>query len=1651
LTMSRLSWLALLCGACVAHAVEPVPRGVHRHVRRKHKAVHAKSFDAEGCEETAQETMGDFHVCRPSVSSLALLHPSEPASQDMPRFFMHLAGTFDFTKKLTCFWSFAKKNPSAANLASMRKATSDLLLLKRMANHPKRTKNWLDADLHVLASPFSLAFGIAGGGNGTVDEQQANGPFNCGSLAEYYNHTSEIAKEVASWPFYQNDKASKVLLISSGDEPIKQLLGENLHSVLSAGPATLVTTGSGPASQSEFWGLKKLLVPPQMSAAFEKEAANVASDGRLEHFTYLPSADRAAQNLNEDFCHALSKQLGEHSTISTKFECSTQPTVQGQGFEFEYLNSTFCIIPAGTFASPSQLFASLTAGCVPVVMGDYDHVQAMLPFKASIDWSKAAIFAGSSECHTSPHSNEVGLFRSAGENTTSDWLVSLLEQHEQGGGARCLSSYGRSMAAEMLSYRSDGIIDGLLRETTTSALAADECAHYMVNNNCDWTEQYACPATELKGTLGVANNDDSPGFRCCCDNYAGIAVPPKAVAVRETNTTSEQVSNASVLNATAETAENASIATSLMNFSSIAASAEDASSALGAPINQATQAGMAMAADQAAAEATEAHQEEPEEQQSSAVPPAAVTLVAPAAVPFGEAAIPQAVDQKMAATKRLRELREQATQASTQPAAPTMTQPKTVAPATEGHLVSNASSSIADRVAERMKATERLRTMREHVKRLETEKAAKLVAQPAASALPTLATTGPMPTLPELEKSRQDAEQAHHEAEMRLEQMRSKADELMSKVEGLQAKMPPTDSALMPHSDEPAPQSEAAKELAQAEKERDEALVMRAEARRTKHEAGLKLEKVLENLVQKRAEVKQAEAEQAEAKQAEAKKELEKAAADTVVFTPRRVAALVSFDKEKEELHAREAALTRREKQLASASEQAEKAAHRQREDAAASAKKLLLKAQAEAETMRNIVVPAKVAEANEKEAKLKQREQMLLQREAATEKALAAAEAIASRAAQAAVDAQRVRDEEAIARKKAEAQAADEFKARKAEAEALKIAKQSAEAMRLQVNEVSKERRQILKARDDEVAARRVAESAVSFLDVGSVGAAALPKAATQLLAGFHAPSEAHMTSLVDAEPPKHLLSVQAQRNVTAKVEAVARLRQLQDKVKALEEQKAAKVAAKAAATQRTEDDFLRSGVLPTASRHQQHEEAVAGASARQRQEALALEEQQHEVAPDGEKGTVETATVSPQPSTAGMVEKRCDSWCASHTAGWAAKCGYNECSSCDGCNGHSDGNVRTIDDNTWLQQAQQRAKEALAKMREAEATRDKTHADQEARIAAAERAAVMAADDAKRELANKLDEAEHMKQRVLADAKAFVSASDLALDSANHTAQQLQDEEVKAKLAFDKAQAEAAARREAEARARREAAELQQMETEKAEAEAAVQELQREAAAKVAAAKEARDKMMAQATAKLEVERTAAAEAERLRSEAARKVESAQLEAERVERQEKLRLEQVEQAALAAKNEAELHKARLMAQHQKRLSGYAMAANNSAVTGPPAPTLPQTQPQPQPQQPHPPQQQPQAQPKALPQALPQAQPKAQPQAQPQLQPQPQQPPQPQPQAAAKKEETWSPMEAQNFSAGVTALRAEWARERDRANLVVAVQKDLKARLMSR
>ena len=1655
--MLRLSLLALVCGVCVADAYGRVATGTHRHVRRRHMAVrvHAKSFDAEGCEETSQEAMGDFHLCRPSVSALASLHPREKPPEDMPRFYMHMSGTFDFTKKLTCFWSFAKKNPSAANLASLRKATSDLLLLKRMSTHPKRTKNWLEADLHVLGSPFSLAYGIAGGGNGTVDDQEANGPFNCGSLAEYYNHTSEIAKEVASWPFYENDKARKVLLVGSGDEPIKQLLGEKLHGVLSAGPATLVTTGSGPASQSDFWGLRKLLVPPQMSASFEKEAANAASAGRPEQFTYLPSADRAAQNLNEDFCRDLSKQLGERSTTNTKFECSLQPTAQGQGFEFEYLNSTFCIVPTGTFASPSQLFASLTAGCVPIVMGDYEHVQAMLPFKASIDWSKAAIFAGSPECHASPHSNEVGLglFRSSGENTTSDWLVSLTQQHEEGDAARCLSSYGRSMAAEMLSYRGNGIIDGVLRETSASALAADECAHYKVNNNCDWTEQYACPVTGLRGTLGVANDDDSPGYRCCCDNYAGM--PPEVVAVRKTITT-EPPSNGSLLNVTAETAVNASsIASGLENATGIASSPEDASSIasngtipvvfdLDAPdVNNATDAGVLMAIDQEAtaeAHATVASKEEPDVQPTSATGSTVATLVVPVAVPFSEASIPQAVDKKMAATKRLRELREQfgqlghakeaagevsaqpdgpsmtqrlrelreqfgqlgqaketTSEAEVQPAAPIMTQ---TTPSAQGHLVSNVSASIADRVAERMKATERLRGMRESVQRLETEKAAKLVAQiPDEQALPTLQ---------ELEKSRQDAEQAHNEAEIRLEHMRSKADELMSKVEALQAKMSPTDAALMPGVDEPAPQSEAAKELAQAEKERDEALVMRAEARRAKHEAGLKLEKVLENLVQKRSQ----------AKPAEAKQKLEKAADDTAVTTPEHATSLlsVSVDKEKQELLAREAALARREKELASASEEAERSFQRKNEDAAASAKKLLLKAQAEAETMRKIIVPAKVAEANEKEEKLKKREEMLLQREAATEKALAAAEEIASRAAQAAVDAQRVRDEEAAARRKAEAQAADEFKARKAEAEALKIAKRTAEAMRLQVNEVAKERRRVLKERDDEIASRRAAESAASFLDVGSVGASA-SKSMTQLLAGFHAPSEARMNRLVESEPSKHMLSEQAQRNVSLKLEAVARLQQLKAKVKALEEQKAAKLAVKAAAARRTEDDFLRTGVLPTASRQQQQPEDALSQQ-QQKMTELAVEQQQgqqqlRQVALVGENATVQNATALPQPSTAAPVEKRCDTWCISHTAGWATKCGYKECSACDGCSGHFDGI-----DNSWLQQAQQRAKDALAKMREAEAARDKAHAEQDARISAAERAAVMAADNAKRELANKLDEAEHMKQRVLAEARASVSASDNALESANHTAQLLLDEEIKAKSAFDKARAEAAARREAEERARREAAEMQQMEKERAEAEAAVQQLQREAAAKVAAAKEARDKMMAEAAAKLEAERSAAAEAERLRSEAARKVESAKLEAERVERQERLRLEQVEQAALAAKNEAELHKARLVAQHQKRMSGYAASTNSSLVTGPPAPAHPQTQPQPQPP---PPLQQPQPQPPSH------------------------------PHARSKKVEMWSPAEAQNFTAGVTALRAEWARERDRAHRVLDVQRDLKARLMSR
>ena len=503
-----------------------------------------------------------MHRCRPSTEALALMYETQANQtatvRDVPSFYMHLSGLHDFTPMLSCFWSFAKQHTSEANLPQLNAATSDLLLLKRMATHPKRTRSPEDAEIHVIASPFGLAYGISGANGNQSSDEAGSGPFGCGTLRQYYNQTKAIAAAIEQSPYFQRQQGRNFLLVSSGNKPLSELLGPELHNVLQSGPATLATTNSGPAGQATFGGLKKVLLPQQVGMELEDEADEVFEESprraRSSAFSYHHAVDQVASqwaNMQDDLCQEvwgeLNCQKGDASCKggagNAVFDCDSEEVAHKatsaarDGLQWDYLNSTFCLVPTDGRLASNRLFQTLASGCVPVVLGDFETVYPTLPFKATIDWSQALIFAGSLECHATTPPNVVAAKEMA------RWLQSLSES-SVASQASCMSAYGRNIATETLSYSHDGIVSALLRQAVVSAeetarqvpkpqvggsavtaLVAGECESYLRDTGCGWTKDYSCPGKT--GVLGMASDDGTVGYRCCCN---GLATPTAAAA-----------------------------------------------------------------------------------------------------------------------------------------------------------------------------------------------------------------------------------------------------------------------------------------------------------------------------------------------------------------------------------------------------------------------------------------------------------------------------------------------------------------------------------------------------------------------------------------------------------------------------------------------------------------------------------------------------------------------------------------------------------------------------------------------------------------------------------------------------------------------------------------------------------------------------------------------------------------------------------------------------------------------------------------------------------------------------------------------------------------------------------------------------------------
>lgn len=54
-----------------------------------------------------------------------------------------------------------------------------------------------------------------------------------------------------------------------------------------------------------------------------------------------------------------------------------------------------------------------------------------------------------------------------------------------------------------------------VRSVTSFAGDKEQCAKYMIETGCEWTKEHSCPG-QPEGRKGLAKEDDSLGYKCCC-------------------------------------------------------------------------------------------------------------------------------------------------------------------------------------------------------------------------------------------------------------------------------------------------------------------------------------------------------------------------------------------------------------------------------------------------------------------------------------------------------------------------------------------------------------------------------------------------------------------------------------------------------------------------------------------------------------------------------------------------------------------------------------------------------------------------------------------------------------------------------------------------------------------------------------------------------------------------------------------------------------------------------------------------------------------------------------------------------------------------------------------------------------------------------
>jgi len=511
-----------------ARTTSPPPRQDPSTPLDPHGFEEELDHEIETAECSALPPLPSHPKCAPTAADVTrLLGSEEGASWDrshfnmseVPSFFLHEDGVFNFSDVTSCFVRAVGSEPEVDDLDAhvfpdVAMHLADLWYLEQFRTHPRRVYDPAEASIHVVGVALTAAFRAHRGEKWDPSWKsprlggKLGGPYGCGNMEALDARLGKVAAYLRNCFYFQRHSGRDWLLLNSFYW-VKTVLGDELGELALQGPMLFTTSDRQYVHYRELLNESAVIpsVIPYKSHYALDDAAWIDSKypqtaPRPSQLMFHGSTGRGSSTTKRSgytegslrglMCDSLRESFRDNSSLhcmrhyaaaalasatsllqtrvgKAKADApahkESAPTwlavTSGRRASLQtvssYLSSKLCPVPAGDTPTSRRLFDAMAGGCIPILFAPFEDIAPNLPFPSSLDWKRLALFGGGLTCSFVEHRNE-----------TIAWLRELLDPaHEPG--LDCLRKRVRSAYRRHISLRGHGAVTSLLLELQRSS------------------------------------------------------------------------------------------------------------------------------------------------------------------------------------------------------------------------------------------------------------------------------------------------------------------------------------------------------------------------------------------------------------------------------------------------------------------------------------------------------------------------------------------------------------------------------------------------------------------------------------------------------------------------------------------------------------------------------------------------------------------------------------------------------------------------------------------------------------------------------------------------------------------------------------------------------------------------------------------------------------------------------------------------------------------------------------------------------------------------------------------------------------------------------------------------------------------------------